>query len=200
MSAFDFDQFAEGYIARHLTFFSALPTRSIAQVADAIWSAYQHNATIFLCGNSGYAALAQHLAIDLTQASLTTNGSAHAPRLRTIVLTESAPQITAWAQSAGYEQIFAEQLRTLGQPGDLLLAFSGSGRAPNIVAAVVAAAELGMITIGMTGQSGGRLHSDCDICVCVDSDSPEHTQPLHLAVGHLLSLALRRRIGAAGQA
>ncbi len=199
MSAFEFDQVAEEYIARHLTFFSALPTRTIAQVADTLWSAYQHSATVFLCGNGGYAALAEHLAIDLTQATLQPNGSAQTPRLRTLALTASAPQLTAWATTAGYEQVFAEQLRTLAQPGDVLLAFSGSGSTPNIVAAVVAAAELEMTTIGLTGQAGGRLRSDCDICICVDSASPEHTQPLHLAVGHLLSLALRQRIGVARQ-
>lgn len=199
MSAFDFDQVAEAYIARHLTFFSALPTRAIAQVLDTLWSAYQHNALVFLCGNGGYAALAEQLAIDLTQATLQANGSMHTPRLRTLALTASAPQLTTWAKTAGYEQVFAEQLRTLAQPGDLLLAFSGSGSTPNIVAAVAVAAELELTTIGFTGQAGGRLRSDCDFCICVDSDSPEHTQPLHMAVGHLLSLGLRQRIGATKQ-
>jgi D-sedoheptulose 7-phosphate isomerase len=199
MSVFDFDPIAEEYIARHLTFFSALPTRTIGQVADALWGAYQHNAMVFLCGNSGYATLAEHLAIDLTQATIQPNGSGRAPRLRALALTSSASQLTTWARNAGYEHIFAEQLRTLAQPGDVLLAFSGSGNTPNIIAAVAAAAELELTTVGLTGQAGGRLRSDCDFCICVDSASPEHTQPLHLAVGHLLSLALRQRIGAARQ-
>lgn len=196
MSGYAFDPLAEEYIARHLTFFSALPTRAIGLVADALWSAYQHNATVFLCGNDGYAALAEHLAISLTRATLQGDGSTHAPRLRTLALTTSAAQLTSWARHAGYEQVFAEQLRTLAMPGDLLLAFSGSGDAANIVAAVATAAELELTTVGLTGQAGGRLRAISDLCICVDSDSPEHTQPLHMAVGHLLGLGLRQRINA----
>ena len=109
--------------------------------------------------NGGSAATASHRANDLGKGA---SYGRQGPRFRVIALTDNVPWITALANDVGYEVIFAEQLRNLGQPGDVLLAISGSGNSPNILAAVGVAKEIGMEVIGWTGFGGGELAEAAD--------------------------------------
>src|SRR5206468_4902093 len=79
------------------------------------------------------------------------------PRLRILSLTDNTPYILAWANDEGFERVFAEQLKNLAGPGDLLIAISGSGNSPNILRAVEWANRNGLATFGLTGYSGGKL-------------------------------------------
>jgi D-sedoheptulose 7-phosphate isomerase len=194
MAEISYETYAEEYLARHLTFLSALPTRVIGQAIETIWAAHQRGATVYLCGNGGSAAIASHFASDLGKTLLTPAQFGTARRLRAVALTDNVALITAWGNDEGYQRVFAEQLRTAGRPDDILIAISGSGNSANILAAVTTAAEIGMTTIGMSGQSGGRLRSDCDICICVDTDADEHNQPLHAVVCKMITYYLRQRL------
>lgn len=194
MAAISYDQYAEEFIARHLTFLSALPTKTIGQVVELLWSAHQRGATIFLCGNGGSASMASHFAADLNKTTMVPQQFASARRFRAVSLADNVALMTAWGNDVAYERIFAEQLRNLARPGDIFFAISGSGSSPNIVAALETAGELGLTTVGLTGQTGGRLRHGCDVCICVDSDAYEHNEPLHSVVFHIITFYLRQRL------
>lgn len=194
MADSSYDAYAEAYLARHLTFLSALPTKTIGQAVETLWGAHERGATIFLCGNGGSASMASHFAADLMKTTMVPAQFAHARRFRAVSLADNVALMTAWGNDAAYERIFAEQLRNLALPGDVLFAISGSGSSPNVVAAVNAAAELGLTSIGLTGQTGGHLRNNCDICICVDTDAYEHNEPLHSTVFHMITFYLRQRL------
>lgn len=194
MAVISYEAYAEEYIARHMSFLSALPTKAIGQAAEALWAAHERGSTIFLCGNGGSASMASHFAADLSKTTLVPQQFANARRFRAVALTDNQALLSAWGNDVSFERIFAEQLRNLARPDDVLIAISGSGNSPNVVAAVAAAAELGLTTIGLTGQTGGMLRSGCDIAICVDSDAYEHNEPLHSVVFHMLTFYLRQRL------
>src|SRR5208282_4935295 len=129
-----------------------LPFATIDQVTDVLWNAYQDCRAVFLFGNGGSAALASHCACDLGKGTVI-NGNR---RFRVLALTDNVPLITAWANDASYDDIFAEQLTPLIDKGDIALAISGSGNSPNVLKALHVAREARAFTIGLTGFQGGK--------------------------------------------
>jgi D-sedoheptulose 7-phosphate isomerase len=152
--------------------------------------AYEQQRTIFLFGNGGSAALASHFACDLAKG--TVNGSPK--RFRVMALTDNVPLITAWANDAKYEDIFAEQLANFARPGDVAFAISASGNSPNVLKALRVAKQAGSITAGLTGFSGGRMLALCDACVVVACDNMQIIEDLHLCVAHSLFTCVRTAI------
>ncbi|MCG8347411.1 MAG: SIS domain-containing protein [Chloroflexales bacterium] len=196
----NYADYAERYLIEHLAYLRALPFDSIERAIEAIWAVHERGATIFLCGNGGSASMASHFAADLSKTTVRPDLFGKAQRFRAVSLADNVALLTAWGNDTAYERIFAEQLRNMAHPGDILFAISGSGSSPNVVAALEAAQELDVMTIGLTGQSGGRLRSDCDICICVDTDAYEHNEPLHSAVFHMITFYLRSRLSAQTEA
>ena len=173
----------QSYVADLKTALDALDVGEIKAVRDRIATVRERGGTLFLCGNGGSAATASHLANDLGKgASYGRPGR----RFRVVALTDNVPWITALANDVGYESIFAEQLRNLGRPGDMLLAISGSGNSPNILGAVDAARELGMEVIGFTGFGGGRLAPACDLAVVAPSHHMGRVEDVHTVLMHLI--------------
>ena len=151
-------------------------------MANLLVHAYENENSILLFGNGGSAALASHFACDLGKG--TVNGSKK--RFRVIALTDNVPLMTAWANDAKYEDIFAEQLANFARPGDLAFAISGSGNSPNVLRALRTARDLGSATIGLTGFSGGKMRALCDACIVVPCDNMQIIEDLHLCVAHSL--------------
>jgi D-sedoheptulose 7-phosphate isomerase len=169
---------------------SSLPLESIDVVADTLVRAYVDGRMIYLFGNGGSAALASHFACDLGKG--TVNGTGN--RFRVLALTDSVPMITAWANDANYEEIFAEQLANFAKPHDIAFAISGSGNSPNVLRGLRKAKELGATTVGLTGFSGGKLKDLCDVCVIIPSDNMQVIEDLHLCVAHAVFTTIQRRI------
>ena len=144
-------QHIQQYLTDLKTTLDALDSAQIKAVRDRVAAVRERGGQLFLCGNGGSAATASHLANDLGKGA---SYGRQGPRFRVIALTDNIPWITALANDVGYEVIFSEQLRNLGQSGDLLLAISGSGNSPNIIEAVGVAKEIGMEVIGWTGFGG----------------------------------------------
>lgn len=195
-----FTDYAERYLTAHLAHMRALPIEPIVQAVDIIWEAHEREATIFICGNGGSASMAAHFAADLCKTTMPPDCFSQARRFRVVSLVENMALLTAWSNDTTYEQALAEQLRNLARPGDLLIAISGSGNSPNIVAALEAAATLGVRTIGLTGGTGGRLHSDATVCITAATDAYEHNEPLHSMIFHMITFYLRERLMAQVQA
>ncbi len=165
----------------------ALPREDIRSVVVAVRQVRDAGRNLFIMGNGGSAATASHMACDLAKVSIPNDGK----RIMVIALTDNAALLTALANDSSYEDIFADQLLNLVQPGDLVIAISGSGNSPNVLKAVDAAKRAGATTVGFTGRLGGRLREMADIVVTVPSGRIEQAEDGHLILGHAISVALR---------
>jgi D-sedoheptulose 7-phosphate isomerase len=167
-----------------------MPIATIEQIVDALLQAYDLERKIYLFGNGGSAALASHFACDLGKGAA--NGSSK--RFQVLAFTDNVPLITAWANDARYEDIFAEQLTNFVRPDDVVFAISGSGKSPNVLKALKVARHAGAFTIGLTGFEGGDMTHLCDLCLIVPSDNMQVIEDLHLSVTHAIFTHLRAKI------
>ncbi len=134
---------------------------------------------IYLAGNGGSAADAQHLAAEMIGRFERLNG------FPALALTVDSSSLTALANDLGFERIFSQQVRALGREGDLFVGISTSGNSPNVVAAAVVAKTLGMKVLAMTGESDSQLSELADVCLKVPSTRTCRIQEIHLSVGHI---------------
>lgn len=160
-----------------------LPHAAINQIADTLVKANEIGRIVYLFGNGGSAALASHLACDLGKGTAYCNGG---KRFRALALTDNLPTLTAWANDAGYEDVFSEQLRNFVQPHDVAFAISGSGNSKNVLNALQVAREAGATTVGFSGFQGGEMKSLCDLCVVVPSHNMQIIEDLHLSMAHAI--------------
>ncbi|MEK6635365.1 MAG: D-sedoheptulose 7-phosphate isomerase [Planctomycetota bacterium] len=161
----------------------------IREIADVIIKAYKDKRCVYLIGNGGSAADAQHIAGELIG-----RFKINRRPLPAIALTTDTSVITAIANDFGYETCFARQIEALAKPGDVLLAFSTSGNSKGILNAVQVAKSLRAITIGFTGKDGGLLKSVVDICLKIPSDNTPRIQECHITVGHIICSIVEKEI------
>jgi D-sedoheptulose 7-phosphate isomerase len=152
-----------------------------AQAAARVVESLRAGGKLLVCGNGGSAADAQHWAGELVS-----RFHYDRPGLPAIALTTDTSILTAIGNDYGYERLFARQVEALGRPGDVLFAISTSGRSPNILAALQAAKERQIVTVGFTGASGGAMKALCDLCLCIPSDSTPRIQEGHEVLGHAI--------------
>lgn len=156
----------------------------IAAAVDTLFSALANGSKILVCGNGGSAAEAQRFA-----ALLIGRFERERPGLPAVALTTDSSILTAIGNDYAFEQIFSNQVRALGQAGDVLLAISTSGNSVNVLAAVQEAHEREMIVIALTGNGGGVMSEvlvDTDIHICVPSERTARIQEIHLLTIHCL--------------
>jgi D-sedoheptulose 7-phosphate isomerase len=115
----------------------------------------------------------------------------HLPNYKVIGLTDNMAVLSALANDEGYENVFAQQLVSFVQPGDVVIAISASGNSPNVLKATELANQMGARTIGMTGFDGGKLARLSQINIHVPSNIIEHVEDIHLMLEHLITKALR---------
>jgi D-sedoheptulose 7-phosphate isomerase len=153
----------------------------IARVAQEICLALDNGRKVLLYGNGGSAADAQHIAAEWV-------GRFQRERrpLPAIALTTDTSILTAIGNDYGFDQIFARQVRALGQKGDIAVAISTSGNSPNVLVATDAALEMGLITVGLTGRDGGRLGGKVQYHLNVPHNLPARVQEVHIMIGHIL--------------
>jgi D-sedoheptulose 7-phosphate isomerase len=169
--------------------------RELQSLADAMWTAFQQRRFIFLIGNGGSGSNASHFCEDVGKCTIpTADYDKDKPRIRILSLTDNTPYILAWANDAGFERVFAEQLKNLASPGDLLIAISGSGNSPNILRAVEWANAHGVPTFGCTGYSGGKLRAMAKQGLHVPIDDMGTVESIHLAAFHWVVGDLARRM------
>ena len=136
---------------------------------------------ILVCGTGGSAADAQHMTGELLGRFLMER-----PSLPAVALTVDTSTLTAIGNDYGYEDVFSRQVQGLGRPGDVLVAISTSGNSANVLKALEAAREAGLVVIGFVGKGGGRMADVCDHLINVPSSHTPHIQEIHEAVMHLL--------------
>ncbi len=155
-------------------------TRAVEVLVDAL----RRGNKILSCGNGGSAADAQHFS-----AELVCRFERERPELAAIALTTDSSALTAISNDYAFDEIFAKQIRALGQNGDVLLAISTSGHSPNVVRAVETAHDKGLQVVALTGRDGGRiagLMQDNDVEIRVPSNTTARIQEVHLLTIHCL--------------
>ncbi|MBC7944129.1 MAG: phosphoheptose isomerase [Burkholderiales bacterium] len=156
----------------------------IAAAAERMVRCLMSDRKILSCGNGGSAADSQHFAAEMLN-----RFEMERPGLAAFALTTDSSTLTSIANDFDFSQVFAKQVRALGQNGDLLLAISTSGNSGNVIEAVHAAHERHMDVIALTGKDGGALAGlmrDDDIQICVPASSTARIQEVHLLTLHCL--------------
>lgn len=145
---------------------------------------------IVFFGNGGSAADSQHLATEL----VVRYKISRAP-IAAIALTTDTSLLTAGANDLGYDSVFECQVRALGKPGDLAIGISTSGKSANVIRALRAARDIGMIPAALTGRDGGDLAGLADPLVMVPSTNTARIQEMHIMIGHMLCDVLEQTCG-----
>jgi len=161
----------------------------IPAAAEAIINTIKKNGTIYICGNGGSAADAQHIAGEFV-------GRFQQERkpLPAVALTTDTSIITSLSNDYGYANVFAKQVEALVGSGDLLWAISTSGSSENIINAVRVAKQKGAAVLAFTGKADSELERMTDICFCASNDSTARSQEVHLLVYHIICDLVERSL------
>ena len=156
----------------------------VARAVEVMVAALAADRKIMACGNGGSAGDAQHLAAELVG-----RFERERPELAALALTTDTSILTAIANDYRFDDVFARQVRGLGQADDVLVAISTSGNSANVVAAIEAAHDRGLKVVALTGKGGGRiatLLSEDDVHLCVPHERTARIQEVHLLILHCL--------------
>jgi D-sedoheptulose 7-phosphate isomerase len=149
------------------------------ECAELIVASYRDQGRLLICGNGGSAADAMHLAAEFVGRYMLDREA-----LSAISLSDSQSGITCIGNDYSFDEIFARAVRAHGRAGDVFLGLTTSGNSPNVVEAALAAKELGLRTVGMTGSKGGRIAEVTELCLRVPSDETPRIQEGYMLVGH----------------
>lgn len=182
------EQYGKRYLRRLHDLLEQLDFEALNDVVQALERAREQGSAVYIMGNGGSASTATHMAQDLAFGTRRRSG----PRLRALSLTDNAAYLSACANDIGYENVFEQQLRSLMQPGDVVLAISASGNSPNVVRAVDYANEHGGETIAFVGFDGGKLKQRCKYVVHAASEAGEYgpVEDVHMILDHLITAYL----------
>jgi D-sedoheptulose 7-phosphate isomerase len=155
--------------------------RAVDEVTAAVVDTLKNGGKALFCGNGGSAADAQHIASELSARFYLDREPLYGEALHV-----NTSHLTAVANDYGYEQVFARQVKAKGRQGDILFCLSTSGNSPNVVNAAKQAVDLGMITVGMTGKTGGVLAPHCQYMINIPSQDTPRIQESHILIGHII--------------
>ena len=159
-------------------------SKVVASGVQALLACVTGGGKVLACGNGGSAADAQHFAAEFVG-----RYERERPGLAAIALTTDSSILTALANDYDFDQVYARQVRALGQAGDLLLAISTSGNSANVLAAIDAAHERDMVVLALSGKGGGKMAQalrETDVHICVPHERTARIQEVHLLVLHCL--------------
>ncbi len=167
-------------------------TQAVSEAVDRIYASMAVGGQLFVAGNGGSAADAQHIAAELTGRYMMERQP-----FRAMALHGNTSALTAIGNDYGYDLVFARELAAHARPGDVLVGISTSGNSANILRAIEAARKLQLTVIGLTGESGGKMKAACDLCLRVPSASTPRIQEMHITIGHAICELLEARLAKA---
>ena len=153
----------------------------IHQAAQSCLKTFKQGGKVILAGNGGSAADAQHIAAEFVNQLCFDR-----PALSSIALTTDTSILTAIGNDRGYKEIFSRQIEANGQSGDIFIAISTSGNSENLLEALKVCKKKHIISVGWTGESGGKMKDLCDHCLCVPSVETPRIQEAHILIGHII--------------
>lgn len=154
---------------------------AIEEMALLIIEAYKRDKKILLCGNGGSAADAQHIAAELSGRFYLTRRPLFAEALHV-----NTSALTAVSNDMGFDYVYSRLVEAMGREGDILVGISTSGKSDNVLLALKTAKDKNMMTIGLTGNKGEKMHPFCDVLICVPSADTPRIQEAHLCIGHIV--------------
>jgi phosphoheptose isomerase len=154
--------------------------QEIIRIGEVLIAGLRRGQRIFLCGNGGSAADAQHIAAEMVCRFETERRA-----LPAIALTTDTSALTAISNDFGYERVFARQLEALGRPGDILIGISTSGASGNVIRAVEQASRSGLASVGLLGRDGGELARRVEYPLVVPAMETARIQECHILIGHI---------------
>ena len=189
------------YLTRLNGEISRLNQVDIQKWAELVYEAWQKGRFVFIIGNGGSGTTASHMAEDLGKSTLRPEDlkDESKQRLKVLSLTDNTGWLLAVGNDCGYDQVFVQQLMNYGSKGDLLIAISGSGNSPNILAAVDWANRHGLTTFGLTGYGGGKLKAMQQHGLHVDLADMGMVESIHLCVFHWVLNDVYARINREGR-
>jgi D-sedoheptulose 7-phosphate isomerase len=164
---------------------------AVIKVVDACETSLRGGGKLMFCGNGGSAADSQHLA---TEMLIRLRGSHERPSFAALALTLDPAMLTACGNDYGYDRVFERPLRGLGRSGDVLFGITTSGRSGNVIKALEAAREMGIVTVGMLGGTGEPAIGVCDLALRVPDTETARIQECHIALGHAVLELLEDRL------
>ncbi len=162
---------------------------TISKIASEIINIFKNGNKVLLCGNGGSAADAQHIAAELS-------GRFYFDRepLFAEALHVNTSYLTAVANDYSYDEVFSRLVKAKGRKGDMLIGISTSGNSKNVIKAIEVANSIGMITVGMTGESGGKMKDICRYLINVPSNDTPRIQEAHIMIGHIICEIVEREL------
>jgi D-sedoheptulose 7-phosphate isomerase len=154
---------------------------SLSKIVSEVVKCYNHDGKVLWAGNGGSAADAQHLAAELSGRFYYDR-----PPLFSEALHVNTSYLTAVGNDYGYELVYSRLTQAMGKKGDILIGLSTSGNSPNVVNALIKAKEIGMFTVGFTGETGGKMKPYCDVLINIPSTDTPRIQECHMLLGHTL--------------
>ena len=174
--------FPELYKADVLKAIDTIELEKVGQAIDILKRARDEDRRIFVCGNGGSASTASHFVCDMVKGA-----SFHRDkRFRIMALTDSLPTITAYANDVCYDCVFVEQLKNFAEPGDVVIAISGSGNSPNVLQAMEYANSIGCRTIALSGRNGGKLGPMAQLNLQASNPHMGRIEDVHMIVMHMI--------------
>lgn len=176
------ESFVQNYIDDNVKLLAALDAKAIAAVIAEFGKARDDDKRIYAIGNGGSASTASHFVVDMGKGA----SIGREKRFKTIPLTDNMEWITALSNDISYDDVFVEQLKNFAEPGDVLLAISGSGNSENVLRAVKHANDVGCVTVGFTGFEGGKLNALVDHGIVVPSEHMGRIEDIHVILQHMI--------------
>jgi len=161
----------------------------IEKVSKEVVKAYKRGNKTILAGNGGSAADAQHIAGEFVSKFYFDR-----PGLPSIALTTDTSILTAIGNDYGYEKLFARQIQANGVEGDVFIGISTSGNSKNIIEALKECKKKKILSVGLTGESGGKMKELCDYCICIPSNETPRIQEAHILIGHIICSIVEEEI------
>ena len=174
--------FPELYKADVLKAIDTIELEKVGQAIDILKRARDEDRRIFVCGNGGSASTASHFVCDMVKGASFQRDK----RFRIMALTDSLPTITAYANDVCYDCVFVEQLKNFAEPGDVVVAISGSGNSPNVLQAMEYANSIGCRTIALSGRNGGKLGPMAQLNLQASNPHMGRIEDVHMIVMHMI--------------
>src|SRR3989344_2961555 len=161
----------------------------IEKVSEEIVNGFKNDKKLLLCGNGGSAADAQHIAAEFSGRYYIDREPLFAEALHT-----NTSFLTAVANDYSYDEVFSRMVKAMGRAGDILIGISTSGNSQNIIKALEAASNINMITVGLTGEGGGKMKGICKYNIEIPSKDTPRIQESHILVGHIIAEIVEKEI------
>jgi phosphoheptose isomerase len=178
----------DAYVARLHALLESTDRSAVDRMADELRAARERGSMIYFAGNGGSSATAAHWVNDLAKSTKRPGR----PPMRVMNLTDNVPWLTALANDEGYDRVFAGQLENFARPGDVLIVITASGNSPNILRAIEAAKEFGVMTMGLVGFDGGAALQELDTAVWIRTEPGAYglVETAHTAIADIVTACL----------